>query len=347
MTNELNSELLSPEERKKHTLRAMVRGTYDLQKQRIMAGNRIVIQFRSRVLGIKGDQKEEDIDKDTKKVIDLMKVHYKNITKGIAAKLDDEFKKPSKRSFKGNEIISEYSELCMLHQYFELEAMEARGFRQIESVLDEHPIYTRFLRQVVGIGPALAGYIISEIDISKAPYPASLEKYIGIDVVMEIDPETGEITGSHGRSMRKEDMITVKYKAKDGTEKEKLSLTFKKDLRAKMIGVLASCFLRSRSPYSNNYYNYKNRISNAPEHKDKTLLHKHRMATRYMLKFFVRDLYIAWKYVSGMEIRPAYEAAKLGILHNGVTFDDYVKKFLSESVTDYDESTLKLAPYAG
>jgi len=156
-------------------LRAMVRGAYDLQKLRIQMGNRIVGNFKVK-LGQSPGKPEEEMDKEGKEILAALRASYKKITDGVA-------RFPKQGKFTGDEVISTYTELCLCAEYFELEENESGHFQRIGTVLREFPIYTAFLEGVSGVGPAMAGVIISEIDITRAYYPSSLWKYAGLDTV--------------------------------------------------------------------------------------------------------------------------------------------------------------------
>jgi len=279
-------------------LRAMVRGAYDIQKLRIQMGNRIVVNFKSK-LGIDIKEKEEAADKDKKKVINALRVEYRRITDGVASF-------PTPRRFKGTEIISEYSELVLLRQYISLEESEANHFRDIGHVLKSFPIYAEVLEKTKGVGPAMAGVIISELDPARAEYPSSFWKFAGLDVAED----------GRGRSRRKEHLVKVEYINKDGEEAEKDSITFNPFLKTKLVGVLGPSFLRAKSPYSDVYYRYRHRIDNHPSHDEKTPGHRHNMATRYMIKRFLVDLHCKWRELEGLPVSEEYSEAKLGMKHN-------------------------------
>lgn len=281
----------------KQNLKTIVRGIYDLQKLRIQTGNRIVANCKSK-LGQMPSSKESELGDDEKKILDKLRLHFRKITDGI-------LNLPSNTKFKGDNIISDYAELCLISQYLELESNEAKNFRQLEKVLQGFPIYADYLKNVRGCGPAMAGVIISEIDIHAAKYPSSIHAYAGLDVAHD----------GRGRSKRKEHLVEKPYTTTDGEQKTKLGITFNPFLKTKLTGVLAASFLRSKSPYADIYKNYKNRLENHPEHKDKTKLHKHNMAMRYMIKRFLVDLYIQWRTMEGLEVSPEYHEAKLGIVH--------------------------------
>jgi len=281
-----------------HDLRVMVRGAYDLQKLRIQMGNRIVTNFKTK-LGQSPGESEEELDDDAKEVLKELRVSYKKITDGVKVY-------PKQKDFKGDEVISSYTELCLVGQYMDLEADEIRHFKRLEQVLEDFPIYTEFLKGVRGIGPAMAGVIISEIDISKAHYPSSLWKYCGLDVADD----------GKGRSRKTEHLVKVKYVNSDGEEAERNSITFNPFLKTKLVGVLASSFIKLSNPiYAPIYRGYKNRLENHPAHKDKTKLHRNNMAKRYLIKMFLVDLYKAWRTLDGLPVNSPYHEGKLGIIH--------------------------------
>lgn len=284
----------------KTILKTMVRGAYDVQKLRIQMGNRVVANFRGK-LGIQPSTKEEESENpDAKKVLDVLRKNYVKITDGIT-------KFPRRTSFKGNEVISNYTELCLLKQYVDLEDAEEMHFKLLKNSLKDYPIYTDFLESVKGVGPAMAAVIISEIDIEKAKYASSLHKLAGLDVVL---PQ-GE-----GRSKKKEHLVEVTYIDREGEEKTKMSITFKPFLKTKLCGVLGPSFLRAGdNKYSQIYNNYKNRLENSPAHTEKSKGHRHNMSIRYMVKMFLIDLYAEWRAIEGLEVYPPYHEAKLGLHH--------------------------------
>ena len=82
--------------------------------------------------------------------------------------------------------------------------------------------------------------LISYLDPRKAEYVSSFWKYVGIDVVID-DNGNGV-----GRSKRKEHLIDVEYINKSGEKCTKKSVTFNPLVRSKLLGVLASCFIKNK-----------------------------------------------------------------------------------------------------
>ena len=281
------------------SIRMMVRGTYDLQKLRIQMGNRIVGNFKSK-LGQQPSTKESEMGTEEKKLLTKIRLSYRKITDGVVDKL------PSQKDFVGDELISSYTELCLVNQYVEMEAREADHFKQLEKEVARYRLYSEFLKGIKGCGAAMSGVIISEIDITKAQYASSLWKYAGLDVAQD----------GRGRGKYKEHLILQKYIDAEGKEQEKQGITFKPFLKTKLLGVLAGSFLKCKSPYSDHYYNYKNRLETDSRHQDKSKGHIHNMAQRYMIKRFLCDLYVAWRTIEGLEVNAEYHEAKHGHVHS-------------------------------
>jgi hypothetical protein len=278
-------------------IKTLVRGAYDVQKLRIQMGNRIVGNFKAK-LGQAPGTKEEDLEKEEKRILDTLRLKYRKITDGVKTF-------PRQATFKGDEVISTYTELCLMAQYVALEEQEASHFRRLESVIKEYPIYTQFLEGVRGCGPAMSAVILSEIDIHRSKYASSLWKLAGYDVAAD----------GKGRSKKKEHLVESEYTSKDGEIKKKVGITFNPFLKTKLY-VLATCFVKAGdSPYRTAYDQYKNRLENHAAHKDKTKGHRNAMAMRYMIKRFLVDLYSNWRRIEGLEVHPEYSEGKLGYKH--------------------------------
>lgn len=294
-----------------HNLKIIVRGAYDIQKLRIQMGNRIVGNFKAK-LGQKPGESEDNIDAEGKQILKDLRTAYKKLTDGVKSF-------PRHATFEGDEVISTYTELCLLAQYVSLETSEADHFRRLGHILRDYPIFTEFLNGVKGVGPAMAGVMISEIDIHRARHPSSLWKYAGLDVAGD----------GFGRSRKKEHLVTVEYKNREGKQAERQSITFNPFLKTKLIGVLGPSFIKQKdSPYRDVYDGYKHRLQNHAkwgEHNDEvkddngrkvtSKGRRHNMAVRYTIKIFLIDLYSHWRALEGLPVSKPYGEAKLGITH--------------------------------
>jgi hypothetical protein len=281
-------------------IKIMVRGAYDIQKLRIMMGNRIVANFKAK-LGQKPGMSEEELEEAEKTILASLRASYRKITDGVTTL-------PRQSSFKGDEVISSYTELVLVDQYLSLEQQEDKQFSRLKNVLKDFPIYNEFLEGIYGVGPAMAGVIVSEINIHAAQYPSSLWKYAGLDVAGD----------GKGRSRKKEHLEESEYINKDGETATKMGITFNPFLKTKLVGVLGSSFIKqspTKCQYRKIYDDYKHRLENMPAHADKTKGHRHNMAVRYAVKRFLADLYVAWRTLEGLPVATEYSEGKLGIIH--------------------------------
>lgn len=384
-------------------IRVMVRSTYVMQNLRVQMGNRVTASFKAK-LGLRQDgMSEKELEKQEQNLLDDLRASYRRITDGIIQVHGEDLRAqrlPTEKKFKGDDLITYYSELLLVHNYLSTLKNEERHFRDMEKVLKKIPVWTQFLADVRGIGPAIGGIIVSEIDIYKSEYPSSLWKLAGLDVVHvgkyvddkgnektlrgeEVDAWYADINNvdqpmlaegkypvtyeAVGRSRKDYCLVQRDYINKDGNSAVRDSITFNPFLKTKLIGVLGTSFLRAGisavdgekmgnvrrlelakeegfdpkdyvemdedqavivylrarghtvvvepSKYAVIYANYKNRLRHDPTHFDKTDLHRHNMAIRYMVKRFLVDLYNNWRALEGLVVAPEYSEGVLGKVH--------------------------------
>ena len=283
----------------KENLKALISGLYDLQKLRIQTGNRITINIKAK-LGQEPSMKESEMNKEAKDYLIKIRKHFKLITDGLLVI-------PTISKFKKDGVFDDYTEINLAGLYTRLHEDEQLQIKRLEGVLKEFPIWNDFLLGVRGVGPMMAGVIISALDPYKAKYPSSFHKYIGIDVVNGV-----------GRTRKKEHLEETEYKDKDGKTQTKIGITFNPWAKTKIVGVLGSSFIKQpadKCKYRKIYDDYKFRLQNHKIHKEKTKLHIHNMANRYMIQQFLNDLHIAWREIEGLEVSKPYAEAKLGYKH--------------------------------
>src|SRR4029077_13404774 len=123
----------------------MVKSAYALQKLRIQTGLRLCANFRSE---LKTDEDEEgELSKEAKELIKELYATYKRLCDGVARRRT----LPAERGFKGDGVITDFAGLVICHTYFELERQEREAFRLMGEVLDTIPIYSKWLKQQIGI----------------------------------------------------------------------------------------------------------------------------------------------------------------------------------------------------
>ncbi len=174
-------------------------------------------------------------------------------------------------------------------------------------------VYEEFLKNVKGVGPMMAAVIIAEYDIYKANTISAMNQFTGLN--------PGLVPG---KKRVGEKIIVTDTMIRGDRMTSGFVAPFNARLRTKMLGVLGSSFLKSKSPYSKFYYDYKNRLKNEVRYidgkekkwSDTSDLHRHNAAMRYMMKMFMKDLYVAWRTAEGLTVRCPYEEEYLGIVHH-------------------------------
>jgi len=267
-------------------VKEIVRSIYDVQDLRIQMGGRIVAHHQQRLP--EGTEAKEIYDR------------LKRENELLANRLIEEIPTDER-------LLQNRMEQHLAKSYLEILSTEKALFRELERFLMlECPIYSQWMKSIRGCGAATAGMILANIDIRKAKYVSSIWRYCGLDVAKD----------GRGRGRYKEHLVDQEYTDKDGNNKTKKSLGYNPQVRSMLLGVTADSMIKLRSPYRDHYDNYKHRISTDPKHKDKTKLHIHNMAKRYMIKMFLADLYAQWRKMEGLEVHPPYSEAKQGHVHN-------------------------------
>ena len=182
--------------------------------------------------------------------------------------------------------------------------------------IKKHPVYTRWIVNVSGIGPALAGDLLAEYKVEKIYYIGQLFQYAGI--------------------------IGTTRRVKG--QKANYNVYLKK----RLLGVLPGSFLKARSPYSVIYYQariqYLNRWMNSDEEgkKNLSLAHQHMMANRKMIQQFIKDYYVAFRTVMDIPVIKSYEEEKLGMVHvgNNWTTPEIFLDMTKEEKKEYKEKTI-------
>ena len=207
--------------------------------------------------------------------------------------------------------------------------------KHIKQQLKSFSIWTEYLSGVKGIGSMAAARIISEYDIEKATTVSKLWQFTGLNPGLVRGQKIVDLK----KAMAENYKIVKTFKSKKG-EKKAVILTenmirgdkltegflapFNKNLRTKIVGVVADGFIKSQNAYCMNYYYpYKERLAHEESTiegadkawKDVSLGHRDRAAKRYMMKMFLKDLYVAWRSLSGLPVREPYQEQYLGHVH--------------------------------
>ena len=292
----------------KEKIRTLVKGMYDIQKLRVATGNRIVASLRpAEVDAIK--RRLDDSEHNEDGSADAVQAEMDKVLKKIAEEytlitnyLVDQYK--SKASLQ--KCIDAFgAELAYVRSRADYEIVESytyllnaeKGFASsIKREVEAHPMWEKFFKNIGGCGPLMAAVCIAYLDPYKARHASSFWKYAGLDVVV-VDGE------AQGRARWHTEEVEYVH---DGEVKTKKGLTYNPFLKTKLVGVLGSSFLRARggSVYGNAYYDYKTRMESRTDKEGKPLrpIVIHRRATRYAVKLFLRDMWVAWRELEGLPV---------------------------------------------
>lgn len=172
-----------------------------------------------------------------------------------------------------------------------LNEIEDMWVKHLGKVVKKHPVYSRWLVNVYGCGPALSGDLLAEFKIDQIYYIGQMFSYAGI-------------VGSTNR-------------------KKGEKVNYNVYLKKRLLGVLTTSFLKKSSPYSVYYYQARIRLlqrwmNSSDEEKAKLSLgHQHLMANRKMIQAFIKDYYCAFRTIMDIPVICSYEEEKLGMVHAG------------------------------
>jgi hypothetical protein len=219
-----------------------------------------------------------------------------------------------------------------LAEYHEL-ANYAAVAREQEKLLEKDmlkqlkrfPVYNEFLVKVKGVGPVSAGWIIAEFNIHIADTVSKLWQFSGMN--------PGMVRGKKRVEKKDSYSFVVTDKMVRGDKRTPgFVAPFNGRLRVALLGVMADGFIKAQNSYAMDYYYpYKNRKENSASEvlhwkskgkpaamvpwKDVSKGHRDSAAKRYMIKAFLKDLYVAWRTVEGLPVREPYAEEYLGKKH--------------------------------
>lgn len=224
------------------SIRLIVRAAYDMQKQRISTGLRIVSHIKS-IRGQAPSRPERELSTEDRKLLTQIREDFKRVTDEYAIPLG---KIVPPKKFKGSPLIPNSAVLQLCSIYEQNLRNEKQQFDNLKYQLVGIPIWETFLKNIPGIGPAIAGVIISEIkpydqpdpnDPSKMKikYASSFHAYAGVDVAQD----------GKGRSSRKEHLVPKFYTDFEGNVKETVGITYNKFLKSKLVYVGGGSLLKA------------------------------------------------------------------------------------------------------
>lgn len=191
--------------------------------------------------------------------------------------------------------------------------LEAKIDKGIAKCLKGNPVYEGFLKGVKGVGPVMAGVLLSEIDLEKATTVSKIWQYAGLNPSMV-----------RGRKKVVGMMMLTDTMVRGDRKTAGFAIPYNPFLKTKLLGVLADSFIKHKSPYTEHYYNMKSRLEQSSKEfkegrkwSEESKAHRDLAARRYMIKMFLADYYSCGRAILGLEVRPPYQEEYLGHKHNG------------------------------
>ena len=321
-------------EKTKAKLVQLVKNKYDIQKLRISAGNRIVASFNIQ-MGQKPSSPQEEMSDDGKKLLSVVQKEYKRITDGYIEK-GTTIKKTIRELEPDLEYIKDMTDYLLINTYMKLLEAEKNNIKTLVDIVHQHPLWDAFFKNVKGCGEETAALCIALFDPYKARHVSCFWKYAGLNPVVRID-ENGN---TYHEANSKKYTELREYVDREGNVKEKKGITYNPTLKTGLLGVTSGSILKAcirseyetddngefildekgnkiptgykiaTGPYANMYCDYKMR--QIQKHPDYSRSHIERMALRWMIRGFVKDLWIAWRELEGLPVTIPYEVEFLG-----------------------------------
>ncbi len=218
-----------------------------------------------------------------------------------------------------------------------LQEAEDEALKDVAAHLATMPAYMKILAEKPkwkGIGPTLAGVLLSEIDITRCETVSALWRYAGLapqparrckkcqDTVVSTKSSVGSgMKVFKHQYNRKEkcsvgnliikDLTYESAAAERPTKGEKLH--YNSFLKTKLVGVMGPCLLKADSPWRKFYDDYKHRLKSAG--KGMSDGHQNAMANRYMVKMLLQEFWIQWRTLEGLPVRESYQEQYLEHKH--------------------------------
>lgn len=212
----------------------------------------------------------------------------------------------------------------------ELHAAEKKALKVIIEHLKTIPFFTEILNDKVkykGIGPTMAGVILSEFNIHRQETASQMWSFAGLAPIPSLRCKKCHGTNSNGTGhhdskiaekecgilLLTDDLCYASGKSMRPTKGEKLP--YNAFLKTKLVGVLGSVLLQVNSPWRSFYDSYKLRKQNQAGGWGRSDGHRHQASIRYMVKMLLLQIHKDWRTFENLPLRPSYQEEYLGHTH--------------------------------
>ena len=255
----------------------------------------------------------DELRKITKSLYDIQDLRIK-VSARLQRKADET---PMKDNGTEATVLPD-SYLVLNDLYDDLKETERKYENMQKKAVESSPEWNLFLKDVKGIGPKMAAVLTTEIDIEEATTVSKIWQYAGLNPGLVPAKKPGKERGTY---------VTTGEMIRGDRPSSGYLLPYNKYLKTKLMGVLADSFIKSKSPYSKFYYDYKARLENSEstvQGKDKkwseeSKAHRNMAAKRYLVKMFLVDYYKEVRKIYNLPVREPYMEEYLGKVHSAQT----------------------------
>lgn len=217
-------------------------------------------------------------------------------------------------------VLDDYDKAFLGRQSEGLNALEKDALKEVSRLLKGVPIWEKHFKDkslCKGVGPTMAGVMIAEIDITRCDTVSALWAYCGLAV----DNKTGSaVKRSKGQKANWNPFLKTKVEhVLGGCLLKANNLVYRKlydDYKhRKQNQLVAVCMLCAGSGvYEKKVcYNCEGKKHNVPWGRSDA--HRNQAAIRYMVKMFLKDLWVRWRELEGLPVTEDYASAALGRQH--------------------------------
>ena len=227
--------------------------------------------------------------------------------------------------------LHEYDIKVLENRANELHKAEKAALGDVKEHLKTIAFYNEILTDKTvyrGVGPTMAGVILSEFDITKEETASKMWAFAGLapipakrcakcHCVVEQDEHNeyahvGKTECEFAKKTVPASEVYESGKTMRPTKGEKLP--YNAFLKTKLVGVLGPVLLQLKSPWAKCYYDYKQRKLSAGWGRSDA--HRHQAAIRYMIKMLLLKIWQDWRTFEKLPVRPSYHEEKLGHIHS-------------------------------
>jgi len=196
------------------------------------------------------------------------------------------------------------------------EALESAMKQELKRI----PIYNHFLKNVFGVGPVVAAYLVSEIDIHRAVKSSALRRFCGLAVINgRLERRAKGVKSAYSSELR-----TRIFQAFDSMWKNR---TKGQGRMTKYLEIWVNAKHRKLQMATDGKINNGVRDVSAKGYSHSYGWHK-------AADIFLEDLYTIWRALEGLDVWPSYYAAKLGYEHGGKISVNAPKKLTVEEALE-------------